>query len=63
MRDIASQMFEKNSVRELFKPQKVLTKNALKVVFEKLAHASIMTLNGTAMEKVRVLGVCIRCVH
>jgi len=51
MQDIVGQMFDSNCVKELFRPQKVFTKKALRTVFERLAHASIMKLNSTAMDK------------
>ena len=52
MQDIVGQMFDSDCVKELFRPQKVFTKKALRTVFERLAHASIMKLNSTAMDKV-----------
>ena len=58
MRDIVSQMLDSRCVNEIFRPQKVLTKKSLRTVFERLAHASIMKLNSSAMEKVRVC-VCV----
>lgn len=48
-----SQMFDPKCVKELFRPQKVLSMNSLKVIFSKLAHSSIMKLNEAAMDKVR----------
>ncbi len=52
IQDIVSQMFDSNCVKELFRPQRVLTMSSLRVVFNRLAHASIMKLNAAAMEKV-----------
>ena len=52
MRDIVSQMLDSRCVKEIFRPQKVLTKKSLRTVFERLAHASIMKLNPSAMDKV-----------
>ena len=52
MRDIVGQMFDSRCVQELFRPSKVFTKKALRGVFAQLAHASILKLNSTAMEKV-----------
>ena len=46
------QMFDSHCVKELFRPQKVFTKKALRTVFVRLAHASIMKLNSNAMDKV-----------
>ncbi len=39
-------------MKEIFRPQKVLTRKSLRMVFERLAHASIMKLNSSAMDKV-----------
>ena len=52
MLDIAGQMFDERCVKEIFRPQKVFAKRSLRTVFERLAHASIMKLNSTAMDKV-----------
>lgn len=52
MRDIVGQMLDSRCVREIFRPQKVLTRKSLRTVFERLAHASIMKLNSSAMDKV-----------
>lgn len=52
MRDIVGQMLDARCVNEIFRPQKVLTKKSLRTVFERLAHASIMKLNTSAMDKV-----------
>ena len=52
MRDIVGQMLDSRCVKEIFRPQKVLTKKSLRTVFERLAHASIMKLNTSAMDKV-----------
>lgn len=49
--DIVSTMFNKQFVEELFKPQEVYSKQALRTVFEKLAHSSIMRLNANSMDK------------
>lgn len=54
MRDIVTQMFDERCVKELFRPQKVFTKRSLRTVFDRLAHASIMKLNSSAMDKVRM---------
>ena len=54
MRDIVGQMLDPRCVKEIFRPQKVLTKKSLRTVFDRLAHASIMKLNSSAMEKVCV---------
>ena len=52
MRDIVGQMLDSRCVNEIFRPQKVLTRKSLRMVFERLAHASIMKLNSSAMDKV-----------
>ena len=52
MRDIVGQMLDSRCVKEIFRPQKVLTRKSLRIVFERLAHASIMKLNTSAMDKV-----------
>ena len=57
VQDIVSQMFDPKCIRELFRPQKVFTMKSLRVIFGKLAHSSIMKLNETAMDKVRLNGV------
>ena len=46
-------MFHKRFVEELFKPQPLYSKKALRTVFDRLAHASIMRLNAASMDKVR----------
>lgn len=52
VQDIVGQMFDAKCVKELFRPQKVLSTNSLKIIFGKLAHSSIMKLNEAAMDKV-----------
>ena len=37
---------------ELFKPQDAYSKKAMRSVFDRLAHASIMRLNSASMDKV-----------
>ena len=46
------QMFDARCVKELFRPQQAFSKKSLRTVFDRLAHASIMKLNTTAMDKV-----------
>jgi len=46
-------MFHKRFIEELFKPQPLYSKKALRTVFDRLAHASIMRLNAASMDKVR----------
>jgi len=51
MHDIIVNMFSDKFLDEIFKPQELCSKRALKTIFEKLAHTSIMRLNETSMEK------------
>ncbi|XP_074653497.1 protein OSCP1-like [Tubulanus polymorphus] len=51
MHDIVSTMFSKRFMEELFKPQELYSKKALRTVFDRLAHASIMRLNSASMDK------------
>lgn len=56
MNDIITTMFNKKFLEELFKPQELYSKKALRTVFDRLAHASIMRLNQASMDKVSVHG-------
>ncbi|XP_049800809.1 protein OSCP1 isoform X1 [Schistocerca nitens] len=49
--DIVSVMLNERFLQELFKPQEIYNKQALKKLFEDLAHASIMRLNTASMDK------------
>ena len=51
--DIVGAMFHSKFVEELFRPQELYPKKAVKHIFEKLAHSSIMRLNEASMDKVR----------
>uniref|UniRef100_A0A8C5LTX1 Organic solute carrier partner 1 n=1 Tax=Leptobrachium leishanense TaxID=445787 RepID=A0A8C5LTX1_9ANUR len=51
MTDIINTMFNKAFMEELFKPQELYSKKALRTVFDRLAHASIMRLNQASMDK------------
>ncbi|XP_061530057.1 protein OSCP1 [Phycodurus eques] len=51
MNDIISTMFNKKFLEELLKPQELYSKKALRTVFDRLAHASIMRLNQASMDK------------
>ena len=42
MNDIISTMFNQKFMDELFKPQELYSKKALRTVYDRLAHASIM---------------------
>lgn len=46
-------MFNKKFMEELFKPQELYSKKALRTVYDRLAHASIMRLNQASMDKVK----------
>lgn len=45
-------MFNRMFMEELFKPQELYSKKALRTVYDRLAHASIMRLNQASMDKV-----------
>lgn len=51
MYDITSTMFNTRFMEELFKPQEIYSKKAMRTVFDRLAHASIMRLNAASMDK------------
>lgn len=51
LNDITSIMLNEKFLDELFKPQKIYNKDALKNLFHDLAHASIMRLNEASMSK------------
>ncbi|XP_070568363.1 protein OSCP1-like [Ptychodera flava] len=51
MHDIIGTMFNKRFMDELFKPQEAYSKKAMRTVFDRLAHASIMRLNTASMDK------------
>ncbi|XP_015504485.1 protein OSCP1 isoform X5 [Parus major] len=51
MNDIITTMFNKKFMEELFKPQDLYSKKALRTVYDRLAHASIMRLNQASMDK------------
>ena len=52
LNDIVATMFNKRFMEELFKPQALYSKKAMRTVFDRLAHASIMRLNAASMDKV-----------
>lgn len=54
LHDIISTMFHKRFMEELFKPQPLYSKKAMRTVFDRLAHASIMRLNAPSMDKVNL---------
>ncbi|XP_055889483.1 protein OSCP1-like isoform X2 [Biomphalaria glabrata] len=49
--DIVSTMFNKKFMDEIFKPQNLYSKKAMRTVFDRIAHASIMRLNAASMDK------------
>ncbi|KAK7107490.1 protein OSCP1-like [Littorina saxatilis] len=51
LNDIVATMFNKRFMDELFKPQPLYSKKAMRTVFDRLAHASIMRLNAASMDK------------
>ncbi|PVD29279.1 hypothetical protein C0Q70_11876 [Pomacea canaliculata] len=51
LNDIVATMFNKRFMDELFKPQLLYSKKAMRTVFDRLAHASIMRLNAASMDK------------
>jgi hypothetical protein len=52
MADIIMNMFCDGFLDEIFRPQELCSKKALKTIFERLAHTSIMRLNESSMDKV-----------
>ena len=54
-------MFNKRFMEELFKPQELYSKKAMRTVFDRLAHASIMRLNSASMDKVGSLQLDFFC--
>ncbi|XP_023489155.1 protein OSCP1 isoform X1 [Equus przewalskii] len=51
LNDIVSTMFNRKFMEELFKPQELYSKKALRTVYDRLAHASIIRLNQASMDK------------
>eukprot|EP00794_Sanderia_malayensis_P000619 gene619-1282_t len=51
MHDIVGTMLNSRFMDELFKPQDAYSKKAMRTVFDRLAHASIMRLNSASMDK------------
>lgn len=51
MDDIVGIMLNEKFLTQLFKPQAIYNKTALRKLFEDLAHASIMRLDGASMDK------------
>ena len=62
MHDIVSTMFNRRFIEEMFKPQAMYTKSSMRMLFDRLAHSSIMRLNTASMDKVSSSGmVCDGC--
>ena len=57
-------MFEEKFLARLFTPQSLLSNREIRLVFDKLAHASFMRLNPSSMDKVSIcINVCVcQCV-
>lgn len=51
LQDVISTMFSHKFVGELFKPQPIYSMFSARQVFDRLAHASIMRLNESSMDK------------
>ena len=51
LQDVVKTMFHERFIEEVFKPQAVYTPVALRGIFEKLAHSSIMRLSESSMDK------------
>lgn len=49
--DIIKTMIANTFVEELFKPQVIYSRRAMRAVFDRLAHSSIMRLNSNSMDK------------
>jgi len=57
--DMTGVMFNKRFMDEVFKPQEVYPKKSLRAILERFAHASVMRLNPTSMEKVLIIIVIV----
>ncbi|XP_055350713.1 protein OSCP1-like [Paramacrobiotus metropolitanus] len=51
MHDVIGTIFRPRIIDELFKPQHLLSEASMRSLFQKLAHASIMSLNQESMDK------------
>lgn len=49
--DVMSTMFSEQFIAELFKPQKIYSNSSTRLIFDRLAHSSIMRLNESSMNK------------
>ena len=52
--DIVGQMFEEKFLVKIFTPDMLKSNREVRLVFDKLAHASFMRLNPSSMDKVCV---------
>ena len=52
LEDIVANLFSERFLDEIFKPQELCSRKAIKTIFERLAHTSIMRLNQNSMDKV-----------
>ena len=52
--DVVKTMYSERFISELFKPQEMYTNQSTRQIFDRLAHSSIMRLNESSMEKVRL---------
>ena len=57
--DIVGQMFEEKFLAKVFTPQVLLSNREVRLVFDRLAHASFMRLNPSSMDKVSVIIIII----
>ena len=57
LQDVVKTMFSRKFTIELFKPQEMYTDAAMRAIFDKLAHSSIMRLNEASMTKLYSLMV------
>jgi hypothetical protein len=55
MQDVIGTIFRPRIIDELFKPQHLLSETSMRSLFQKLAHASIMSLNQESMDKVQIV--------
>jgi len=52
LHDVVCAMFDPLFVQDLFKPKPLYERTAARRIFDRLAHASIMKLNESSMDKV-----------
>jgi len=49
--DVIGSMYSDKFLNELFKPQRIYSNTSTRQIFDRLAHSSIMRLNGSSMDK------------